>query len=253
MIIDRWNKIIEILSTNKEIRVDELAKLVDVSIATIRRDINQLTSRKILTCKNGIVYSNQLTSALGPEYVVSDIIYMREILNVDKKRHLAQYATTLVNDADIIYIDAGTTVNKMIPFITAKDVLVVTNSISAIPLLLNAGIKAYICRGYIANGSDAIYDSITDQLKDINITKAFLGVGAINKNGFFSSSKDYELKREVISNSDEVYIIADSSKYERTAYRKFASFNEATLITDAKPPFESELKYIVVDDDLLAN
>lgn len=247
MVIDRWNKIIEILNTNKEMKVSELARQVDVSIATIRRDINQLSARKLLTCKNGIVYSSHLAANLGPEYVTSDIIYMRETLNIDKKMNIARYAAGLVKDEDIVYIDAGTTVNKMIPFIHAKDVFVVTNSISAISMLIGAGIKAYVCSGYITNGSDAIYDTVHNRLLDINITKAFLGTGAINKHGFFSSSRDYEIKKEVVANSNEIYVLADSAKYDRTAFRKFASVEEAVLITDKKPPFESDLRYIVVE------
>lgn len=247
MIIDRWNRIINILIECKEIRVEELAKKVDVSIATIRRDIKHLTERKVLTCKNGIVYSTHIMASLGPEYASSDIIYMRETLNTDIKITLGKYAAGLIRDEDIIFIDAGTTVNKMIPFISAKDVLAVTNSVSAISLLGSAGLKAYICSGYITTGSDAIYDSVYNRLEDIHITKAFLGTSAVNKKGFYSSTRDYEIKKEIIANSDEVYIIADSAKYNRTAFRKFASPDEAVLITESAPPFENDLNYIIVD------
>ena len=248
MIIDRWSKIISILMKSNGISVIDLATKIDVSIATIRRDIKQLSDRKVLTCKNGIVALKDVDSSISPDFSITDILFLREGDNQSVKTNIARYAATLINDNDIIYIDAGTTTTKIIPFIRAKNILVITNSATALPNLIAAGIKTNVCGGFISRASGGIHDNKENVLKDMNIVVAFLGAGSINASGFYSSFKDTQLKGNVISRSKDVYVLADSSKYEKTSFLKFASPGDVTLISDKKPPYDVEFKYIVVDN-----
>ncbi len=244
MMIDRWSKILEILNKKLEISVSDLAKEVDVSIPTIRRDINALSSRQILTCKKGIVSACKVEGLVASGHFLNDIIYLREGINVDTKTQIANFAANMVEDNDIVFIDAGTTVYRMIPFITAKNVYIVTNSVLAISIIKSSGFNAYICPGYLVTGSDSIHDTSCQYIKNIAVSKAFLGARSINKNGFFSSIEDYPMKKVLLENAGNVYVLSDSSKFNKNALYKYASFSDATLITDKIPPFPN-VDYII--------
>ncbi len=248
MIIDRWNQIISTLTAHKEISVTELAKQIDVSIATIRRDIKELSKRKYLTCKNGIVSLQNTDRSISPDIFQTDNIVMREATNAPAKTALARYAASLIEAGDIVFIDAGTTVPKMIPYIKADNVMIVTNSATALPLLISSGIPTYVCGGYLTSNSGAIYNSMENIFNGKHIDKAFLGANSVTKDGYFSSSKDTTFKKEVLSHSTQAYVLADSSKFAKTSFLNFALPNEILLITDKEPPFEQYTNYIVIDE-----
>ena len=249
MIIDRWSKIINILIENNEISVKALAEKVDVSIATIRRDIKQLGDRNILTCKNGTVKIGDVDNSVTPDFGTSDIIFFRQGKSPTVKNTLARYAAELIHNNDIIYIDAGSTTSNIIPFIKAKNILVITNSPTALPDLISAGIKTYVCGGFISSGSGAIYGGEDFFLEGMNIITAFLGTTAINASGFYSSFRDSQMKRQIIAKSKKVYVLADSSKYGKNALLRFALPEEVTLISDKTPPFDTHFRCIVLPID----
>ena len=57
------------------------------------------------------------------------------------EKEIAQYAAALIQDREYIFLDAGSSTIEMIPFITAKDIVVVTNGLTHVEKLLAKGIK----------------------------------------------------------------------------------------------------------------
>lgn len=76
--------------------------------------------------------------------------------NLQQKRQIAQYAASLVEEGDSIYLDAGSTVTEMIPFLPAKEIVVVTNGLMHINALLERNIKTFLIGGFAKEQTKAI-------------------------------------------------------------------------------------------------
>lgn len=106
------------------VSVTDLVKLLDASESTIRRDLNALDKEGLLKKIHGGAISIDESSSKH-DYKVN----VRKSLNVDEKYITAKHAASLIEDGDVIYIDAGTTTELLIDFIQAEDITVVTNGI----------------------------------------------------------------------------------------------------------------------------
>lgn len=249
MNIDRWSAILSYLESHRETSISELAQVIGVSTSTIRRDMATLQQRHLVTVKNGTVRLSSIDQPLMPDFFTTSSVLLREPINAGAKRDIGAVAASFVHDHDIIFVDASTTVETMIPHIVARDLLIVTNSNRGISLMTSCGFKVYVCSGFIIQGSSGIFDSDRDVLEDKRLTAAFIGACAVDERGFYSSSADARLKRSVLKHSDKVYVLADSSKYSCTSFVNFAHPDQVTLITNERPPFPGYEHCIVAQKD----
>ncbi|MGN0631541.1 MAG: hypothetical protein ACI4JN_09465 [Ruminococcus sp.] len=118
---------------------------------------------------------------------------------VEEKTAIAKYAASLIDDGDLVYIDAGTATEKMIYHIQSKNVTFVTNGFMNAKLLAQRGFKVYIPGGEIKSSTEAI------------------------------------VKGTVIHQSKDVYILADHSKFDRVTSVRFEGLNSGVIITDRLP------------------
>ena len=105
----------------------ELINRIGCSASTIRRDLSKLQQMGKLQRVHGgatIVHNRVL------EPILSDKL----ATNLTEKK--VQYAAALIQDREYIFLDAGSSTIEMIPFITAKDIVVVTNGLTHVEKLL---------------------------------------------------------------------------------------------------------------------
>lgn len=121
----RHKMILKLLYKNKSITVTELTKILNISESTARRDITELDK------------AGKLVKVFGGA-MVSDNIYLPTESTVaqkaefykEEKQKIANYAVSLIQPQDFIYLDAGTTTGYMIDFLKEKDITVVTNAVA---------------------------------------------------------------------------------------------------------------------------
>ena len=101
---ERFNIILEELKKKGIVSVTDLVKMLDASESTIRRDLNTLDKDGLLKKIHGGAISIDESSSKH-DYKVD----VRQSLNVDEKYETAKHAASLIEDGDVIYIDAGTT------------------------------------------------------------------------------------------------------------------------------------------------
>ena len=135
---DRCKKILDILDSMGSVTVQQLMDELDISESTIRRDLVAMDKKGYLTKVHGGAIANNTNIHTQDEKVIN-----RLKQNRSEKEQIARYAASLIVDNDFVYIDAGTTTAVMIDYITAKNVVFVTNS------LTNA--KRISDRGFINN------------------------------------------------------------------------------------------------------
>ena len=207
---DRILEILKIIQENGSIENSELLKVLNISEATLRRDLTYLEKEnKIKRVRGGAIANN---------IVKNEISIKEKINNQESKRKIAKIAEQFISNGDYIYLDAGTTTYELIDYMKDKNVKVVTNGISNLEKLISNNIETYIIGGRVKEK-----------------TLAIVGTKGINENGF--STHDVEeaiLKRQAINNSNKVYILADHSKFDMAYFSNVAKLEEATIITDKK-------------------
>ncbi|SFC90817.1 DeoR/GlpR family DNA-binding transcription regulator [Clostridium uliginosum] len=226
---ERCNIILQELKVKGIVSVMELVKMLDASESTIRRDLNNLHNEGLLKkIHGGAVLIGESTSL--HDYMVN----VRQSLNVDDKTQIAKYAASLIENGDIIYLDAGTTTEILIDFIKAKEITVVTNAIVHAKKLLEKNIKTFILGGELKIITEAVVGPTTvEDLKKYNFTKGFFGAnGVSNQNGYTTPDiNEAMVKAEAIKRCNEAFVLADESKLEEVSFITFGAIKDATLIT----------------------
>jgi DeoR family myo-inositol catabolism operon transcriptional repressor len=220
----------------KTVTLDQLCQEFQVSKNTIRRDINEITS-----------YGN-IKKIYGGVTVqpVKELVSFDE-RNVRKwaaKQRISAKAAELVEDGDIIFIDSGTTTSHMIDYIKDKKSLtVITNNLEIIVRALPYENINLISLSGTLNRKTLSFtgQSAASVLRGYNINKAFMAATGISAtNGASNSSPlEYEIKHTAVQRSRQVFLLADSYKFNVISLMTYCSLEQIdALITDEEPPAE---------------
>ena len=160
---------------------------------------------------------------------------IREDKRIYIKQEICKKAADLVNDGDIIFIDSGTTTIHLTDYLKEKkNVKIVTNNIVVISKLLgNDNISVIGIGGVVRNKTMSFASSESLLLlKQYNIQKAFMAATAVNiKNGVMNSSFDERaVKMLAVEKAEQVYVLADSSKFDKSALLTYCDLDQLNLI-----------------------
>ena len=222
--------ILETVNRQKSVNLSELCQLLNTSESTIRRDLTILANMgKLVKVHGGAVSIDD--SFFNEESNVEE----KSKLFTNEKIAIAKYSASMIDSGDFIFIDAGTTTEKMIDYIPNKDVTFVTTGFINAKKLAQRGFKVYIPGGKIKLTTEAIVGAeCVLSLKNYNFTKSFVGVNGISLTSGFSTPDvdEAKVKTAVIENSRTVYILADHSKFDKITSVTFAQLNKAQIVTD---------------------
>ena len=133
---------------------------------------------------------------------------------------IGEIAASKVKDGELIFMGAGKTTLAMAEYLTAEDITVITNGIPQLEALAKRNINVFLLCGYFKEFSRSVvgYQTVK-MLETYHFDKAFTGVRGIDKNYQLLSRDGYEhnIKKICIQNAQEAYVLADHSKYNRTA------------------------------------
>lgn len=210
------------------VALEDLMQLLDSSESTVRRDLGELEQEGRLHRVHG---GAELFHSLQEELSNQE----KSVKNSQIKQALAQKASRFIYDNDVIFIDAGTTTEFLLPFLQEKNVTVVTNSIHHATRLVDLSIKTIIIGGYVKQTTDASIGSVAlEQIRQMNFDKAFLGMNGVDE--AYLTTPDMEeavIKKAVIANAKVSYILVDGSKIGQVSFVKVAAINQVTIITEA--------------------
>lgn len=239
---DRHNKILSAVAANGSVTVNELTQITDTSESTIRRDLVALSKMgKLKKVHGGAVTIESGIMLKEPD------VQEKMKLNSSAKELIAKYAAASICKNDFVFIDAGTTTEKMIAHITQKDATFVTNAFNHAHLLARRGFKVYLTGGEVKTSTEALVGvNCIEAISHYNFTKCFLGTNGIDvETGFTTHNIDEaSIKRIASQRSYVTYILADHSKFGKSAAVNFASIKDACIITDKLP--DSRYKDITI-------
>lgn len=227
---ERQEKIIKKLKKNNTVKVVDLAKEMAISESTIRRDINELDRKgKLKKVFGGAISINR-----DINFAETDVA-QRTLINTKEKEMIARYAASLIKDNDFVYIDAGTTTEKMIDYLDKRNVTYITNGITHAKKLIQKGLDAYVIGGLLRPSTEAVIGATAiESVQHYNFTKCFMGANGIEIERGFTTPDIGEagIKAAVIKKSSEAFILADHSKFGLILPVTFADIDEACIITD---------------------
>lgn len=224
---ERHRLILQQLKEKGVVKIQDLVDLTNSSESTIRRDLTQLEDDKFLKRIHG--GAARLQGKLQEPSMVE-----KATKNLQPKKRIAKYASSLVEEGDCIFLDAGSTVLEMIPYLP-KNIVVVTNGLMHIKPLLDRDIPMYLIGGYAKPKTNAIIGrGALTSLELYRFDKCFMGVNGIHTQFGYTTPDQEEamIKQTAISLSREAFVLSDESKFSEIAFAKIADLHEASIITD---------------------
>ena len=243
----RHQRILQILEASERVEVSELARLLDVSEMTTRRDLLELESTGLLRRVHGGAV-RALGRAFEPTY------RSRSLQSTETKMAIAAAAAQYVNDGDAIALDVGSTVLPMVDELVGRSNLtIVTSNLRvawavATHHALDRSIRLIISGGVVrADELNMTGNSAVANYRAMRVDKAFIGLGGLTVDAGATdyNLEDAELKRVLINSARMVIALADSSKLGNETFALVADLNQIdVLITDdnAAPDTLSQLR-----------
>lgn len=226
LIAERQLKILGIIQHIGSVQVEDLAKEMDVSPMTIRRDLEKLKKDGLIErCHGGAVGKTEVDYA------------DKRIKNRSQKELIARKATEFIQEGTTVFLDAGTTTYEIARLITTMEhMTVATNDLEIAHLLKNGKAELILCGGCVqkATGSTFGYYA-TRMMEDFRFDTGFFGAAAINED-FHVLTPTIDkafFKRQLVSQCQQAFLVIDNSKFNRQGMNRINSFSDYTgVITD---------------------
>ena len=224
---ERHQIILDLLSRTGVVDLQSLVQRTKSSESTIRRDLALLEEQGLLKRIHG-------GATLPYSKIDEPNMQDKSSKNLHDKQLIAEAAASMIREGDCIYLDAGTTVSEMIPYLTNKNIVIVTNGVMHVDALTTANITTYLIGGRIKANTKAIVGSVAQEnLKQFRFDKCFLGMNGIDVKFGFTTPDPEEavLKKIAMELAEETFVLADKSKFTETFFAKVAEIEKADIIT----------------------
>jgi DeoR family transcriptional regulator, aga operon transcriptional repressor len=241
-IAERHKFILDTLKKDGFIKVIDMAKALEVTSVTIRKDLKYLEEKKLLYRTHGSA------SPINP--LASDLnVIEKEKMKIDEKKRIAMAACRLIEENDSIIIASGSTVYTFAENIEPiKHLTVVTASLK-VSILLNElnNVDVIQLGGTIRKNSVSVVGDYTSKFfEDITCSKLFLGVDGIDPEFGITNSniEEAQLNKRMMSSSLRTIILSDSSKFGRRGFGKICNLDQVDVIVTDSGISESMAKLV---------
>jgi DeoR family glycerol-3-phosphate regulon repressor len=223
------------VQTQGSVTVEHLAEKLGVTLQTVRRDVQRMADEGLLTRFHGGVRM--------PSSTIENIAHQqRKTLNAEGKNRIARsVAAAVPNDCSLI-LNIGTTTEAIARSLLHHSGLrVITNNLNVATLLSTNPKCEVIVVGGVVRGRDQgiVGEAAVDFIRQFKVDIAIIGISGIEAD---STLRDYDFRevkvsQTIISHAREVWVAADSSKFNRPAMVEVGRLNQIDrLFTDATPP-----------------
>lgn len=231
--VERYTQIRALLEKTPTLRIGQLAKLLYVSEATVRRDVDAMEKDGLLKRVYGGVTLNKEDMPLT----------LRSFQHADEKDEIGKQAAELVKDGQTIFIDSSSTALHILPYIKhKKDMTVISNSQKVIDTLAFSNNKLILTGGELIPRNLAYVGELACRSLDMYRPElVFFSSQGIDINGEITDVSESEtaLRRAALRRGIQTVFLCDSSKAGRIYTHHVCYKSEITkIITDSNFPKE---------------
>ena len=227
----RLKRLHETIVQRGSITVEDGAQTLDVSVETLRRDLQQLANLGLVIRTRG--------GAAAPGVALTEVdLSLRAAEHHAEKVAMARLVVDrLLEEGSCVALDAGTTTLEIARAMRGKDLLVVTNSMAVANELSQAQCRVIVLGGALRGRSLSTVGPLAESAaREFHYDLALVSAPAISAE-FGLMDTDLEavaIKRSLLRNAVRKYAVLDYSKFERTAFTSVCGLDALTgLVTDA--------------------
>lgn len=246
--------ILKLLMEKETISVGEICELLNCSAVTVRKYLSDMESRRLLIRTHGGAarVTPKLNLPIRPGNVYQ---------HADEKRRIAEKAYTYIENNDTIVLDDSSIAYYLAEYIrdhNTKNMVVLTNSLAAAVLLSDLpDVTLFMIGGQIGGKlPSAIGEIAMSTVTGFKANKAFISAHSINFDAGITTigSPQMQVKKAILDVTDDIYVLADSSKFGNSYVMLFCGLERIKkIITDSGLAKESiaRAKEAQVDIDIV--
>lgn len=245
---ERQEKICEMLKEKGAVTTSELVRIFGVSDETIRRDLLDMERSSLIFRVHGGAISK---GSMKPLHNLKT----RNSEYTEEKRQLCKKALKYVAEGDIISVDTGSTAMIFAEALCNKfkKLTIVTHSVKVFEIVRElSDFEVILCGGNYLREEEAFFGELTrSTIEQLNTQKTFIFPSAVSMEfGLCEYMSELgQVQNQLIKSAEEVYVLADSSKFETKALYKVREMEKGFLyITDGK--IKRELKSLYADNGI---
>ncbi|EEH64471.1 transcriptional regulator, DeoR family [Gleimia coleocanis DSM 15436] len=240
---ERLSQLVDLVIERGSIRVEDAIEVLEVSAATVRRDLDALAEQQLIVRTRGGATTNASTGELPLRY--------RAVTQTAQKAAIACAAAELVQPGEVIGFNGGTTTTlaayEIGVYVSADErfadngITLVTNSINiANDLIVRPRVRVVVTGGVVRARSYELIGPLSSLiLPNISVDTLFLGVNGLDyTSGLYANHEgEADVNAALVKAAKKVVVLADSTKLGTTAFARIAPLSVmSTLITDSGIP-----------------
>ncbi len=227
--VERRQRILQLLEAQGGLRTVELRQALDVSVATVRRDLGVLADQGLIERTHGGAFLRTPGTAHEPPFAVKAAM-MRE-----EKERIADAAARMIQPGSTVILDSGSTTLALARRISGKRVTVIALDLTGAQAAASGQTEVLLVGGRVRNGLFSLVGPwAEDTLAGLHGDIFFLAADAVDSEEVTNSTVDEAaLKRLAIRAAREVVLVADHGKFGRRALAHVCRLEElSAAVTD---------------------
>lgn len=226
----RQSEILQIIRSEGQVTVDDLVDRFGVAAQTIRRDLTELDEAGKVRRVHG--------GAMLPSSIANIGYEERRTLHSLEKQAIAAACARDIAEGSSVFLNIGTSTEAVAhELLHHHDLMVVTNNINVANILAaNPDCRVVVAGGQLRRSDGGLVGTLTRQaISQFKVDLAVIGCSALDEDGDILDFdiQEVSVSQTIIRQSRRVFLVADQSKFSRTAPARIGSLAEIdTLYTD---------------------
>ncbi|MCC7192763.1 MAG: DeoR/GlpR transcriptional regulator [Phycisphaeraceae bacterium] len=236
LIVERQNRVVEILRQRRTALLEDLARELDVSASTIRRDLEQLETRGLVSrTHGGAVYRGSDVTPAATDHSVALTVRLQS--EVNEKKLIGKYAASQVEPQMTVLLDGGSTVIYTARQITARPIQVVTNSLGVASTFIDDDqVELIMIGGTLYPRTGVMVGPIaTGCLADLHADLLLFSLAGIYGDEAFNQNLAMaQVEQAMMRQAARSILLMDSSKFGRKSLARVCGLGEVDqIVTDS--------------------
>lgn len=229
LIQERYRKILDILERENSVKVSALTKLFNVSVETIRRDLEHMENQGLLKRVHGGAVLDRINGFQNPFPV-------RETKYTAEKMQIGEIVSNYIKENQSIAMDVSTTNYEIAKVLKTRfnHLTILTNSLPIINELSNMEKYTLIIPGGVIQNDELsiVGDMAEDNLNHFHVDTALISISGISlREGLTDYCfEEIRIKKKMMSIAQENIIVADHSKFDTVSLVKVCDLDDISMI-----------------------